>query len=88
MADDYETTRGASAGRTTVIHETRRGSGAGWVIALVLIFALLAGIWFFSRSDSREMARDTAVIRAADKVGAAAEEVGDAAKDAAEEGKR
>lgn len=88
MADDYETTRGTAAGRTTVIHGTRRGSGAGWVIAMVLILALLAGIWLFSRTDSREAARDTAVSRAAGKVGAAADEVGDAAKDAADEGKR
>lgn len=76
---------------TTVIHDSpRRGGGAGWFIALVLLLALVAGIYFFTRTSGAEMAKDKAVSEAAseiggaaNKIGDAAENVGDAARDAA-----
>ncbi|MCW1432252.1 hypothetical protein [Novosphingobium sp. JCM 18896] len=65
--------------------ETRRGSGtAGWMIALLLVVALVLGVLFFSRMTSSETAKDNAVANAAQSVGSAAKDVGSAAKDAAD----
>ena len=82
MADEVYT-RETVPGDTTVIRETRTGSGAGWVIALVLVLALVAGVWFFSQSNRSEVAKDNAVTAAANNVGQAARDVGNAAQDAA-----
>jgi len=68
---------------TTVIHETRSGGGAGWAIAIVLILALIAGVWFLTQSNRSQVARDNAVTAAANNVGDAARDVGNAAQDAA-----
>ena len=57
--------------------------GSGWLIALVLIVALIAGIWFFSGMSNSEAAKDNAIANAADNVGAAAEQAGNAVEDAA-----
>lgn len=86
MADDIYTTRETRPGDTTVIHETRTssGGGAGWAIVIVLIVALIAGIWFFSQTNQSQTVRDNAITNAANNVGAAAQDVGDAAKDAAD----
>jgi len=83
MADEVYTTRESRPGNTTVIHETRSGGGAGWVIALVLIVALIAGIFFFTQANHSQVARDNAITHAANNVGAAAQDVGNAAQDAA-----
>ncbi len=83
MADEVYT-RDAAPHETTVIHETRSSGGAGWLIALVLIVALIAGIWFFSQSNRSQVARDNAVTAAAHDVGTAARNVGNAAQDAAD----
>ena len=82
MADEVYT-RETVPGDTTVIRETRSGSGAGWLIAVVLIVALIASVWFFSQSNRSQMARDNAVTAAANNVGSAARDVGNAAQDAA-----
>jgi len=85
MADEFETTRETRVvPETTVVHEVRSGggSGAGWVIALLLVLALVAGFWFFSQSNTSEARKDNAIANAAQNVGAAAEDVGQAAKDA------
>lgn len=82
MADEVYTTRETRPGDTTVIHETR-SSGSGWAIAIVLILAVIAGVWLFSQSNNSEVAKNNAITNAANNVGAAAEDVGDAAKDAA-----
>jgi len=68
-----------------IVVETPRssGSGAGWIIAVVLILALVAGVYFFSQSSGSEAAKDNAIANAANDVGAAAQQVGDAAETAA-----
>lgn len=69
---------------TVVTDGERRGGGSGWLIALVLIVALIAAIWFFSGMSNSEAAKDNAIADAASDVGNAAEQVGDAAQDAAD----
>lgn len=77
MTDDHTTDH-------TIIVETpaRGGGGSGWVIALVLIVALVIGVVFFSRMSGSEAAKDNAIANAANNVGGAAKDVGDAAQDA------
>jgi hypothetical protein len=64
--------------------EPRSGGGSGWLIAIVLIIAVVAGIWFFSGMSNSESAKDNAIANAADNVGTAAQKVGNAAQDAAD----
>ena len=69
---------------TTVIETpSRGGSGAGWAIAIVLIVALLIGVFFFTRNSGSDAAKDNAIANAANQVGTAAEKAGNAAQDAA-----
>lgn len=82
MADESYT-RDSAPRETTIIHETRSGGGAGWAIAVILILALIAGIWFFTQNNRSQIARDNAVTAAANNVGDAARDVGNAAQDAA-----
>jgi len=63
--------------------EPRSGGGSGWLIAIVLIIAVIAGIWFFSGMSGAEANKDNAIANAANDVGDAAQNVGDAAQDAA-----
>ena len=69
---------------TTVVSDEPRGGGSGWLIALVLIIALVVGIWAFSTMGGAEVAKDDAIAGAANDVGDAAQSVGDAAQDAAD----
>ncbi|WP_305095896.1 hypothetical protein [Croceibacterium aestuarii] len=69
---------------TTVISDEPRRGGSGWLIAIVLLVAVVAGLWIFSTMGGAEMAKDDAVAQAADDVGNAANSVGDAAKEAAD----
>ena len=69
---------------TTVVSDEPRGGGSGWVIAIVLLLAIIVGIWAFSTYSSSEMAENAAVADAAGEVGDAAQQVGDAAQDAAD----
>lgn len=64
--------------------ESRSGGGAGWLIAIVLVIAVVAGIFIFSGMSNSEAAKDNAVAEAANNVGEAAQQVGDAAQDAAD----
>jgi hypothetical protein len=86
MVDEVHVTREARPGDTAVIHETHTSGsrGAGWVIALILILALIAGVWFVTQSNRSQLARDNAITKAANDVGAAAKDVGGAARDAAD----
>jgi len=84
MADEVVTSRERGAGDTTIIRETRSGGGAGWAIAIILVLALIAGIWFFGQSNSSETAKNQAITNAAQNVGDAAKDVGNAAQDAAD----
>jgi hypothetical protein len=68
---------------TTVVSDEPRGGGSGWVIAIVLLLAIVVGVWAFSTWGNSEMAENAAVADAAGEVGEAAQQVGDAAQDAA-----
>jgi len=68
---------------TTVVTDGRRSGGGTWLIALIVLVALIVGIWAFTQMGGAEVARDNAVADAANSVGNAAEQVGDAAQDAA-----
>lgn len=70
--------------KTVIVDGRERSSGAGWVIAIVLIVALIVGAVIFSRMSGSEAAKDNAVASAANNVGEAARDVGSAAKDAAD----
>jgi hypothetical protein len=69
--------------RTVIVETPNRSSGSGWVIALVLIVALIVGVVFFTQMSGSEAAKDNAIANAAQDVGQAAQSVGDAAQDAA-----
>ncbi|ANY20562.1 hypothetical protein A6F68_02058 [Tsuneonella dongtanensis] len=64
--------------------EPRRGGGSGWLIAIVLLIAVIAGFFIFSNMSGAEVSKDNAVAEAANEVGEAAQQVGDAAQDAAQ----
>lgn len=72
MADD----------RTVIVETPSRGGGSGWVIAFVLIVALIVGVVFFTQMSGSESAKDKAIANAAQDVGQAAQNVGAAAQDA------
>jgi|GEM_PF-5536184 len=84
MADDIYTTRENGIPReTTIIHE--RGSGAGWVVALALVLALILGIWYFGNLHDSRVSRDNAITSAANSVSDAAHDVGNSARKAADD---
>ena len=78
---EVETPAGNTHTSHTVV-DRDRGGGSGWLIAIVLILALLIGGYFLMRGTDSEVARDNAVAEAASDVGDAAQKVGDAAEDA------
>lgn len=67
--------------KTVIVDRDSRGSGSGWAIAIVLIVALLVGVYFLSGMAGSEASKNNAVSEAASQVGNAAKQVGDAAKD-------
>lgn len=69
---------------TTIIREGRSSGGTGIVMAVVLLIAVVGGLYLFSQSSSSEVARDNAIAEAAGDVGAAAGQIGDAAENAAD----
>ena len=69
-----------SGGGTTVVE--RRGSGAGIIIGLAVLIAVIIGAVYLYNQNERENLKTNAVTTAADKVGGAAKDVGDAAKEA------
>lgn len=82
MADIYTTDK-AGQTRTTVIE--RRSGGAGMMVGMIVIIALVAAIaYFLFAQDSREQAETNAVVSAAGEVGAAAESAATSIGDAAE----
>ena len=89
MAEERITEVETPSGDTHTTHsvvtdgDSRSGGGSGWLIAIVLIIAVIAGIWFFSGMSGSETNKDNAIADAANDVGNAAQQVGDAAQDAA-----
>ena len=69
---------------TVITDGERRSGGSGWLIAIVLLIAVIAGIWRFSSMSGAEANKDNAIAGAANEVGEAAQQVGDAAQDAAQ----
>ena len=67
-----------------VTERERRGSGGAWFIGIVLLIALIAGVFLFTRAQQGESAKDNAISTAASQVGSAAEQVGTAAQTAAD----
>ena len=63
--------------------ERPSGGGAGWVIAAVLVAALVAGILLFANMSNSGARKDNAIAAAADDVGKAATKAGNAAETAA-----
>lgn len=82
---EVETPSGNTHTSHTIVERDRdRGrGGAGWLIAIVLVVALLIGGYFLMQGTNSDIARDNAIADAASDVGAAAGQVGDAAQDAA-----
>ncbi|NNC71386.1 MAG: hypothetical protein HKN78_00735 [Sphingomonadaceae bacterium] len=83
MTRETTVERNDDAGHTTVV-ERSGGSGAGWVIAFVLLIAVAAGIYFLTQTNAREAVETEAITGAAGDIGDAADEVGEAAGEAAD----
>jgi hypothetical protein len=77
---------GTPSTHTTVIRdgESTRSGGGGIIIALVLLVAVIGGIYLFSQTNSSEVAKDNAIANAANEVGDAANSVGEAVDSAAD----
>jgi|SRR6476469_10793446 len=91
MAEERITEVETPSGDTHTTHtivtdgDTRSGGGgSGWLIAIVLLIAVVAGIWFFSGMSNSEAKKDDAIANAADNVGAAAKQAGNAVENAAD----
>ena len=69
---------------TTVIEDGgRSGGGAGWLIALLILVAIVIGVWAFTQWGGSEANKNNAIANAANQVGDAAQQAGNAAQDAA-----
>ena len=64
--------------------ERPSGGGAGWMIAMVLLVALVVGILLFANMSNSGARKDNAIAAAAGDVGKAATKAGNAAETAAE----
>lgn len=90
MSEERITTYETPAGDTHTTHTTviddgaSRGGGSGWFIGLVLLLAVIAGIWYFTQVDGSRAKKDNAIAAAANNVGDAAKQVGNAAENAAD----
>ena len=80
--DGVTAERVTETGGGTVVVE-RGGSGAGLIVGLLLLVALVIGGIYLFNQNNRENAKTDAVTQAAKDVGGAAKDVGDAAQDAA-----
>ena len=90
MTEERITETTTPSGNTHTTHtvvsddRSRSGGGAGWVIGLLVLIALVAGIWFLTQTSGAEIAKDNAMTNAANEVGEAAGQVGEAAQNAGE----
>jgi hypothetical protein len=75
---------GNTTTHTTVYDSPRSGGGAGWLIAVILVIAVVAGVYFISGMSSSQTAKDNAIAGAAKDVGKAATNIGKAAGTAAD----
>ena len=80
---EVETPLGNTHTSHTVV-DRDRGGGAGWLIAIILILAVLIGGYFLMRNSDSEANKDNAVAAAANDVGDAAQDVANTVEDAAD----
>lgn len=55
----------------------KRGGGFGWVLLLLVLIAVVAGVWFMTQANQQGAAESAAVTDAAQDVGKAAGDVAD-----------
>ena len=81
---ETQTPDGATHTHTTIIEDGgRSGGGAGWLIAVLILIAIVIGVWAFTRYGGSEANKNNAIANAANQVGDAAQKAGNAAQDAA-----
>ena len=81
---ETRTPEGDTHTHTTIIEDGgRSGGGAGWLIAVLILIAIVIGVWAFTRYGGSEANKNNAIANAANQVGDAAQKAGDAAQDAA-----
>ena len=68
--------------RTVIESGSGSGGGSGWLIAIVLILAVLVGGYFLMQGTNASSNKDNAIAGAASDVGDAAQKVGNAAENA------
>lgn len=73
---------GSTHTHTTVYEDRPRNGSSGWMIALILLCALVVGGYFLMQMSDSRASRDSAIERTADNVGSAAKDIGNAAKEA------
>lgn len=81
---EVQNPNGSTTTHTTVYDSPRSGGGAGWVIAIILVIAVLAGVYFMAGLNHSQTAKNNAIASAAHDVGKAASDVGKAAGTAAD----
>ena len=80
---EVETPSGNVHTTHTVIENDRSsGGGSGWLMAIVLILAVLVGGYFLMQGTKASSNKDNAIAGAANDVGDAAKKVGNAAENA------
>jgi len=87
MAEERITEVETPSGNTHTSHtvvDRDRGGGAGWLIAIILILAVLVGGYFLMQNSNSEANKDNAIAAAANDVGDAAQQAGDAVENAAD----
>ncbi len=67
---------------THTVVERSGGGGSGWLIAIVLILAVLVGGYFLMQGTNASKNKDNAIAGAASDIGDAAQKVGNAADNA------
>jgi hypothetical protein len=65
---------------TTVVTDRPSFVGSIWIVAIVVLLAVVVVIWAFSRSNASDVTGDKVITNSADRVGNAADRVGGAAQ--------
>jgi uncharacterized protein HemX len=79
---EIETPSGNTHTSHTIVDRDRGSGGSGWLIAVVLVLALLIGGYFLMQGSNASANKDNAIADAAGDVGNAAQKVGNAAENA------
>lgn len=85
MVEERVTTVESPGGQAAPVHTTTvvtdgggRSGSPGWFVGIVILLALIAGIYFFTGLSGSETAKDNAIANAANQVGTAANKAGTA----------